>query len=155
VLSRYAGDQDTTSSEGEEHPGGGVFELIEQSPGKRTDLAGAVEGTRSSRPRWWLIAKNENGRVWFLTMGWGAEEALAVFGHQEEAEMFLHADGCGDGWQARGSTAGEVVSVLSGPCAGAESVALDPLPSMVADGMLGLVRMERGRFLEQFVEGAG
>jgi hypothetical protein len=152
---RYAGDQDTSSSEGEEQPGGGVFELIEESPTRRTDLAGAVEGTRSSRPRWWLIVKNENGRVRFLTMDWGGEEALAVFGHQEEAEIFLQVGGYGGGWQARESTTGEVVSVLWGPCAGAESVALDPLPRMVADGMLGLVRMERGRFLEQLVGGAG
>jgi hypothetical protein len=127
--------------------------LFKESPARRTDLAGAVEGARSSRPRWWLIAKNENGRVRFLTTGWGGEEALAVFGDQEEAEMFLHVGGYGGGWQPRGSTTGEIVSVLSGPCAGAESVALDPLPEMVADGTLSLVWLRRESFLEQLLLG--
>ena len=67
---------------------------------------------------YWLIAKNENGRVEVLTVDLGeGEQALPVFGYEEEAEMFLCLGGAGDGWRARESTPGELVSVLDGPCA--------------------------------------
>lgn len=45
------------------------------------------------------------------------------------------------------STAGELISVLCGPCAGAKEVSLDPLPEMVAEGTLGLVNLSRKRFM--------
>src|SRR5918995_5095278 len=112
----------------------------------------ATEGTRR-RPRWWLIAKTENGRVEFLTTMAQNEdggETLPVFGYEEEAEMFLHLGGYGDdGWSARESSIGEIVSVLLGPCSGVEGVSLDPLPGeMVPDGTLCLVWLGRERFLE-------
>jgi hypothetical protein len=114
----------------------------------------ATEGTRR-RPRWWLIAKTENGRVEFLTTTARDEdggETLPVFGYEEEAEMFLHLGGYGeDGWSARESSIGEIVSVLCGPCSGVEGVSLDPLPGMVADGTLCLVRLGRERFLDQLL----
>lgn len=108
----------------------------------------ATEGTKR-RPRWWLIAKTENGRVEFLTTACDEDsgETLPVFGHEEEAQMFLHLGGYDDSWSARESSSGEIVSVLCGPCSGVESVALDPLPGMVADGTLGLVRLRRESFL--------
>jgi hypothetical protein len=113
-------------------------------------IKAAPEGTRRG-PRWWLIAKTENGRVEFLTTAARDEdggETLPVFGYEEEAEMFLHLSGYGDdGWSARESSSGEIVSVLCGPCSGAEGVALDPLPGMVSDGMLCLVWLGRERFL--------
>jgi hypothetical protein len=117
----------------------------------------AMEGTRR-RPRWWLLAKTENGRVEFLTTARDEDggETLPVFGYEEEAEMFLHLSGYGDdGWSARESSSGEIVSVLCGPCSGAESVALDPLPGMVANGTLCLVWMGRERFLKELLEHAG
>jgi hypothetical protein len=108
--------------------------------------ARVVQGSRG-RPRWWLIAKNGSGRVKFLTTNRDGGEILPVFGHEEEAEMFLHLGGYGDdGWRARESSAGEIVSVLYGPCSGAEGVALDPLPEMMADKSLALVRLGRKRF---------
>jgi hypothetical protein len=116
-----------------------------------------AEGTRR-RPRWWLLAKTENGRVEFLTTARDEDggETLPVFGYEEEAEMFLHLSGYGDdGWSARESSSGEIVSVLCGPCSGAESVALDPLPGMVANGTLCLVWMGRERFLKELLEHAG
>ena len=121
----------------------------------RVGLARAApEGTRW-RLRWWLIAKTENGRVEFLTTTARDEdggETLPVFGYEEEAEMFVHLGGYGeDGWSARESSIGEIVSVLCGPCSGVEGVSLDPLPGMVADGTLCLVRLGRERFLDQLL----
>jgi hypothetical protein len=116
----------------------------------------ASEGTRR-RPRWWLITKTENGRIEFLTTFRDEDsgEALPVFGYEEEAEMFLHLSGYADSWSVRESSTGEIVSVLLGPCSGAESVALDPPPEMVADGTLSLVSLRRKRFLERLLGDVG
>ena len=116
----------------------------------------ASEGTRR-RPRWWLIDKTQNGRIEFLTTfrdEYGGE-ALPIFAYEEEAEMFLHLSGYADSWSVRESSSGEIVSVLLGPCSGAESVALDPPPEMVADGTLSLVSLRRARFLELLLGDAG
>jgi len=120
----------------------------------RAGSARARGGIRR-RPRWWLIAKIENGRVEFLTMARDEDggETLPVFGYEEEAKMFLHLGGYGgDGWRTRESSSGKIVSVLCGPYSGAEGVALDPLPGMVADGTLGLVWLGRERFLGWLLE---
>ena len=55
----------------------------------------------------------------------------------------------------RESGAGEIVSVLYGPCASARSVVLDPLPEMVAEEAVGLVSLSRKRFVEQLVGRVG
>src|SRR5215217_6486441 len=97
-----------------------------------------------------LLVRNENGRLEVLASGEaGGEEALAVFSHEEEAEMFLRLGQAGfDGWQARESTAGELISVLYGLCAGVERVALDPLPEMIPERTVGLVSLSRERFVD-------
>ena len=99
---------------------------------------------------YWLIAKNETDRLEVLATGLAdAEKALPVFSHKEEAEMFLRLWEVGfGGWQARESTAGELVSLLYGPCAGVECVALDPLPEMVLARTVGLVSLSRERFVD-------
>ena len=128
--------------------------MIEEISTKVGLARAATEGPRR-RPRWWLIAKTENGRVEFLTTMAQNEdggETLPVFGYEEEAEMFLHLGGYGDdGWSARESSSGEIVSVLLGPCSDAEGVALDPLPGMVGDGTVCLVWLGRERFLDQLL----
>ena len=128
--------------------------MLEEISTRVNSIRAAPEGTRW-RLRWWLIAKTENGRVQFLTTGRDEDggETLPVFGYEEEAEMFLHLDGYGDdGWSARESSIGEIVSVLCGPCSGVEGVSLDPLPGgMVPDGTLCLVWLGRERFLEQLL----
>ena len=99
---------------------------------------------------YWLIARNDNRRLEVLTTGEpGGEEVLPVFSHEEEAEMFLRLRRVGfEGWQARESTAGELISVLYGPCAGVKCVVLDPLPEMVAQRTVGLVSLSRERFVD-------
>ena len=125
--------------------------MIEETPTRA-----ASEGTRR-RPRWWLITKHENARIEFLTTGRDEDggEALPIFGYEEEAELFLHLSGYADSWSVRESSSGEIVSVLSGPCSGAESVALDPPPEMVADGTLRLVSLRREHFLARLLGHAG
>jgi len=77
------------------------------------------------------------------------KEALAVFSHQEEAEMLLRwFETAGDGWQARETALGEVILLLYGPYCRAYAVVLDPLPQMLTDGFLDLVALERRRFVE-------
>jgi hypothetical protein len=126
--------------------------MIEEISPRVVLARAATEGTRR-RPRWWLIAKHEYGRVEFLTMARDEDggEILPVFGYEEEAEMFLHLSGYGDSWSARESSSGEIVSVLCGPCSGVEGVALDPLPGIVDDGTLGLVRLRRESFLRRLL----
>jgi hypothetical protein len=124
--------------------------MIEEISTRASWARAATEGARRRRPMWWLIAKTEAGGVEFLTTARDedGEETLPIFGYEEEAKMFLHLGGYGDdGWSARESSSGEIISVLCGPCSGAEGVALDPLPGMVSDGMLCFVWLGRERFL--------
>jgi hypothetical protein len=117
---------------------------VEQTTAERAPI-------RRPFPTYWLIAKNENGRVEVLAdaLAGSEEEALLVFSHEEEADLFLSLSEAGDdGWWARESTAGELISVLYGPCAGAKGVALDPLPEMVAQRTLGLVSLSRECFMD-------
>jgi hypothetical protein len=79
---------------------------------------------------------------------------LPVFSFEQEVEMFLRLGGYydGGGWRARESSAGELVSVLCGPCADVEGVALDPHPEMLEDGTIELVEVGRRRFVGQLLE---
>jgi hypothetical protein len=63
---------------------------------------------RAPAPTYWLTAKNENGWIGVLTLHRGAEKMLPVFGHEEEAEIFLGLGGVADddGCRARESTVG-------------------------------------------------
>jgi hypothetical protein len=102
-----------------------------------------------------MISRKGAGGVEPLTLGRPDEQALALFGFAEEAALYLRLAGLeGDGWWVRESGAGEVASMLFGPCAGENLVALDPLPGMAADGTLCLVCMEKRRFLARLL-GAG
>lgn len=97
----------------------------------------------------WLVFADECRLTCPLTLGLeGGKEALAVFSHHEEADMLLRWFGtAGEGWHIRQTSDGEVVSLLYGPCCGANTVALDPSPQMLADSFLSTVALERGRFV--------
>jgi len=95
-----------------------------------------------------MVARDGDGRLEPLCVRAGAARVLPVFSFEEEAEMFVRLGGYDGGrWRARESCAGELVSVLCGPCKDVEGVALDPLPEMLEDGTIGLVGVGRGRFL--------
>ncbi len=109
---------------------------------------------RPRNPARWLIARDGNGRLEPLCVAAGGAKVLPVFSFEEEAKMFLHLGGhSGDGWRSRRTSAGELVSVLYGPCADVGGVALDPLPGMPRDGTIALVEVGRERFLKVIMGG--
>jgi hypothetical protein len=94
------------------------------------------------------------GRLEAMTVPRGGGGELAVFGHEEEARLFLWALGSGkpgEGWRAAETRCGELASVLCGPCRGVGGVALDPLPQMLQDGTTSLVWVKRERFLARLL----
>ncbi len=112
------------------------YRATKREPGRRPVLS------------YWLITKNDNGRLEvFTTLLAGGGEALPIFSYEQEAELFLGFREAGSGWRVRESTTGELISVLCGPCASATEVSLDPLPEMVVEGTLGLVNLSRKRFV--------
>ena len=114
------------------------------------EMERATERSRCRPPgaAYWLITKTATGRVGVLTLDCGTGEALPVFSHAEEAEMFLRLGQAGDEWRVTESQAGGLISVLYGPCARVKEVALDPLPEMVARATVGLVTIARDRFMD-------
>jgi hypothetical protein len=58
----------------------------------------------------------------------GKGRVLPVFSAGWAARGYLFAEAPGGGWYVRACTPGELVSLLVGPCAGVERVALDPRP---------------------------
>jgi hypothetical protein len=69
----------------------------------------------------WLITSYKNNRMGVLTIDSSGDGGfLAVFSFKEEAEVFLSLleDHEKSGWQSREVSAGELVSLLLGPCAG-------------------------------------
>ena len=74
---------------------------------------------RRPASKWWLLATNESLGVRVLVADCGGEQALPVFSGEGEAEMFVWlGDAFEDGWRVRETSAGELVSILYGPCAG-------------------------------------
>ena len=101
----------------------------------------------------WMVARAGEGRLEPLCVRTGLSKVLPVFSFEEEAQMFLHLGGyAASGWRARESSAGELISVLFGPCLDVEGVALDPLPEMLEEGTIGLVEVGRRRFVGQLLE---
>ncbi len=97
----------------------------------------------------WLIVKYETSRLDMLTTNLaGGEEALPVFSFEEEARTFLEYGALEGRWRIRETTAGELISVLFGPCAFTERIVLDPLPKMDVGVLSHLVSMPREDFVE-------
>ena len=103
--------------------------------------------------KWWLLAKDGGSGLDVLVVNHSGERALPVFSGEGEAEMFLWLGGAfEDGWRVRETSAGELVSILCGPCAGVGRVALDPSPGMAADAVRH-VSVSRKRFVSRIVGG--
>lgn len=104
---------------------------------------------KSSTARlFWLIVKHETCRMKVFTTESGTgRETLPIFGHQEEAEMFLWLNSLKAEWRVRETTPGELVSLLCGPYTNIKKVALDPLSMYAGEALLDLVSLGRERFV--------
>ena len=126
----------------------------------RVNGASTREGTETARgvprragtQRYWVIAKDAKdgfGRPDPLTVDLdGTGQALPVFSFEEEAEPFLWLQTTEDGREVRGTTPGQLVSILYGPCAHVGRVMLDPLPEIGARVQISLLGMDRNDFVE-------
>lgn len=114
---------------------------------------GAQDGSSPRRRAFWLLARHERGRVEVLAAELvGGGKALPVFSFAEEAELFLGlggAEGAADegDWRVWRTEAGELASVLLGPCRGVGRVALDPMPEVGAGPVNRLASVGRERFV--------
>jgi hypothetical protein len=107
---------------------------------------------RRPASQWWLLARNENCGQGILLSDCGGEKVLPVFSDEDEAEMFVWLGGAFEhDWQVRETSAGELVSILYGPCAGVGRVTLDPAPGMTAE-TIHLVSLSRERFVSWVVD---
>jgi hypothetical protein len=104
-----------------------------------------------ARRSFWLIARHHHCRIEPFTIDLTYGEVLPVFGFEEEAELFLRLGMLGTGWRARRTTAGELISILYGPCAGVERVVLDPLPEILCEATVGPVNLARKYFVRTIV----
>jgi hypothetical protein len=100
------------------------------------------------RLRYWMIANRRFGKIEALTEDPdGRGEGLPVFRFRDEAEMFLWLRGLGGGWEIRETTAGELVSLLYGPCADVGRVIFDPQPRIGAGGSVEPESVDRKKFV--------
>jgi hypothetical protein len=95
---------------------------------KRRGLAIGVPERRSA-PFHYVVAKDGDKGLEVLRMPLkGNGDALPVFSAGWAARGYLFAEGPGGGWYVNTCTPGELISLLVGPCAGVEWVALDTRP---------------------------
>ena len=131
---------------------GGRVSAVRRTGMRREDKKGRMLNKSSAliRRPLWIITSYQNDQMELLTIDPDVEESfLAVFSFEEEAQAFLHlsVDGEKKEWQSRQTEAGELVSVLLGPCADVKQVAFDPLPLPLGRAMLSLVSVNRDTFL--------
>ncbi len=100
----------------------------------------------------WLIVKHENCRMKVFTIESGSGRGiLPIFGHKEEAEMFLWLNSLETDWRVRKTTAGELISVLCGPYANVTKVGLDPLSGYDGEALLDLMSLGREEFVRNLI----
>lgn len=116
--------------------------------GERREMTG--NETRQAGSAFWLISRIDgDGHEEMLSVERNGEDALVVFGFEEEAWLFLRFEDLGDGWRLVASAAEELLSLLEGSHASVGQVALDPLPRSVAGAMYGLSYLDRRRFVDR------
>ncbi|MBA2693517.1 MAG: hypothetical protein H0U65_13670 [Rubrobacter sp.] len=71
---------------------------------------------------------------------------LEVVRCQGFTPLFLAFGASGEGWEVRRSGAGEVLSLLHGPCSSVHGVALDPAPEIFGDPLLKLMTVAKEDF---------
>lgn len=116
----------------------------------------AARGKRPAHRRaFWLLARDEGGGLEVLAAElFGGGKAMPVFSFAEEAALFSELGGApGAGWRARETEAGELASILLGPCRGVGRVTLDPLPGIGVGPVNRLASVGRERFVRFLLEG--
>src|SRR5215203_2133233 len=78
------------------------------------------------------VCTSEVLEVFVLQMGKG--QVLPVFSAGWAARGYLFAEAPGGGWYVRACIPGQLISLLVGPCAGVEWIALDPRPGPRSGG---------------------
>jgi hypothetical protein len=110
------------------------------------------ERNGATGPPYWLVVNQSGGWMAVLTIKLASgERVLPVFSLKEQAETFVRFRTLESGWRARNTGTGELVSVLFGPCAGVERIALDPPPEIEAGVALGLVGTRRESFVDHLM----
>ncbi len=95
---------------------------------KRRGLATGVS-ERSPAPLHYVVAKDGDKGLEVLRVPLrGNGEVLPVFSAGWAARGYLFAEAPGGGWYVKTCTPDELVSLLVGPCAGVDWVALDTRP---------------------------
>lgn len=166
--------------------------VSERSPEKRGgkptgELSELSPGSFSNSPHWLLVrdsaepdsfggsGSRARRKLEILSLDTAEGKVLPIFGSEKEAARFAQAlstenEGTEDEsavsqWRARGTGAGELISLLSGSafsagaCADVESVAFDPPPEVAEymrqgageSGLPELVIASRGCFLESLM----
>ena len=116
----------------------------ETSEGMETLITEARPGRRPTT--YWLIVERGPGRPVALTVGaFPDEEALAVFSFEEEALLFLSVQGLAEECAVTEVAADELAAVLLSSYP--RWVTLDPLPGPLGGKLVGLLSVERERFL--------
>lgn len=116
----------------------------ETSEGMETLITEAQPERRPTT--YWLIVERGPDRPVALTVGaFSDEEALAVFSFEEEALLFLSVQGLAEDCAVTEVAADELASVLLSSYP--RWVTLDPLPGPLGGKLVGLLSVERERFL--------
>jgi hypothetical protein len=79
------------------------------------------------------------------------EEVLPVFSSEEAAQEFLSLSSLGEGWDVRGFSAGELVSVIFAFHTRVKGVLLDPQPGALS-GDVALSVVGRNAFVSSLLE---
>ena len=116
-----------------------------------------MQGRSLARSALWIITRYLHNRMDVLTFDPedGTGFFLAVFSFKEEAELFLglleEDDQKKHCWRSRETSAGELLSILYGPCKGVGGVALDPLPLSCSRSTLHFLSANRKRFVRSLM----
>jgi hypothetical protein len=103
----------------------------------------------NGHPRFWVVCREHEDELLPLTVSVpGLGEALAVFGFEDEALLYLASSYGEDDLRARSIASGELLAHLDGCWSRFELITLDPMPQDDTGIMLGLASMHRDDFLD-------
>ncbi len=81
-----------------------------------------------------VVARDGDEGLEVFVLQRGKGQVLPVFSAGWTARGYLFAEAPGGGWYVRACIPGELISLLVGPCAGVEWIALDPRPGLRSGG---------------------